>query len=221
MNEQANALHEVFTAEEGLAPDSGAVYARVQELSQKYRRRRRGAQVAGGAVLGAGLIAAAVNLPALLPAASQQGNAAPAYAAGAPAPASAPASVAASAPAGVPSVSPVDTQRYLDKYFSAGYDLSEAQKLAKLWNMKDDDLLDVKAKAGRLLLAGESLPVKPPNVDTGSTREERAVNEFFRAGYTIKDAAKLSKIWHTKDAYAAKVRGGEKLLAGHSLPIKP
>jgi hypothetical protein len=35
------------------------------------------------------------------------------------------------------------------------------------------------------------------------------------------DAVKLAKLWHLKDAYAAKVAGGEKLLAGQTLPIKP
>ena len=51
MTNHGDQLREAFETHESLAPDPAAVYARVQELSRNYKRRRRGAQIAGGAVL--------------------------------------------------------------------------------------------------------------------------------------------------------------------------
>jgi hypothetical protein len=269
-------LREAFETHEILAPDPAAVYARVQELSRVYRRRRRGVQAAGTAVLGAGLIAGAIQLPSVL--------AAPAGGAGVAAPAGAPTSP-------VPSVAASYSQVDLDKdwaaYFAAGYGYDDAVRLAALWHTEQNIGL-VKAEAGRRLLAGETLPIAPhpsPSIsaapdpaasadaaavqaffDAGyvwddavklaalwklsdpsdakvaagkkleagqklpiapkpanvaAAKESAAVNKFFAAGYTYDDAVKLATLWKLKDAYAAKVAGGEKLLAGQTLPIKP
>jgi hypothetical protein len=263
-------LREAFETHETLAPDPAEVYARVQELSRIYRRRRRGAQVAGTAVLGAGLIAGAVQLPSIL-AGLPGGAAAPAGAPGSPVP-----SVAAS-------YSQADLEKDWAAYFAAGYGYEDALQLAALWHT-DQNIGLVKAEAGRRLLAGETLPIPPhpnPNVysqpapdaaalqaffDAGyvwddavqlaalwkmsdpsaakvaagqkleagqklpiapkpenvaAAKEAAAVAKFFAAGYTYDDAVKLATLWNLKDAYAAKVAGGEKLLAGQTLPIKP
>jgi hypothetical protein len=268
-------LREAFETHASLAPDPAAVYARVQELSRTYKRRRRGAQAAGTAVVGAGLIAGALQLPSVLAGLSHGGgNAAPA---GAP-------------PSSVPSVAASYSQADLDKdwaaYFGAGYGYDDAVRLAALWHTdKNIDL--VKAEAGRRLLAGETLPITPhPNssvsapdpaasadaaavqaffdagyvwddavqlaalwklpspsdakvaagkkleagqklpiapkpANVAAAKETAAVDKFFAAGYTYDDAVKLAALWKLKDAYAAKVAGGEKLLAGQTLPIKP
>jgi hypothetical protein len=45
--------------------------------------------------------------------------------------------------------------------------------------------------------------------------------KFFAAGYTYADAVRLAALWRLKDGYAAKVVGGEKLLAAQTLPVKP
>ena len=66
MTDQEQQLRDALAVDEGLSPDPAAVYARVQELSTKYKRRRRTTQIAGGAVLGVGLATAAFNLPAAL-----------------------------------------------------------------------------------------------------------------------------------------------------------
>jgi hypothetical protein len=264
-------LRESFQAHENLAPDAAAVYARVQELSRSYKWRRRGMTAAGGVVVGAGLIAGIVNLPAVLP-----GD-----------PAAHPAGPAAVAPAVQPPVTapplnPVDNQRAVEAflqagynaadamrlaalwhvsgdisqvkaeagrrllagqklpiptpsatghatemqrearrqaYFDAGYDLTAAQKLAKLW--KISDLSDVKAEAGRRLLAGEKLPVKPDPARTVKDVDSRRVAEFFAAGYDTDDAQTLAKLWKKPTAFDAKIEGGKRLLAGQTLPIKP
>jgi hypothetical protein len=213
-NEQ---LREAFERHEHLAPDPAAVYARVQELARTYKRRRRSAQAAGGAVLGAGLIAGAVNLPALLPA-GPGGSVAVVAPGAAPAASSPP-------PKTFPSRSPSELkqQQEWDAYFGAGYGYTDAVKLAKIWHSKSD-IGAVKAEAGRRLLAGETLPIKPGPEDPSTdviTKEEARVNAFFAAGYDYNDAVKLAKLWKKANPYAAKVEGGKRLLAGDTLPIRP
>ena len=212
MIENENRLREAFEAHENLTPDPAEVYARVQELSRTYHRRRRGLQAAGGAVLGAGLIAGAVNLPALL--STLPGNS------------SAPAAAQVGA---APSLSSSQSQAERDKdwaaYFAAGYGYDDAVKLATLWHLNVNDIGSVKAEAGRRLLAGETLPIKPGPESGGSpsvdTREQAEVQKFFDAGYNYNDAVKLAKLWKLSDPYQAKILGGEKLLAGETLPIRP
>ena len=211
MIENEERLREAFEAHENLAPDPAEVYARVQELARTYHRRRRGLQAAGGAVLGAGLIAGAVNLPALLP-----GNSAT------------PVAIAVGATPS-PSVSPTPSQSEQDRdwaaYFAAGYGYDDAVKLARLWHLNPNNIGAVKAEAGRRLLAGETLPIKPGPEDTSAPsvdpKEAQEVAAYFHAGYNYNDAVKLARIWKLSDPYQAKVEGGKKLLAGETLPIRP
>jgi hypothetical protein len=198
-------LREAFENHEHLAPDPAEVYARVQELSRTYQRRRRGVQAATGAVLGVGLIAGAVNAPILF---SRAGDT----------------NVTAQVGA-VPAASPSeeDLQKQWDAYFAAGYGYSDAIKLAKIWNLTDEPGA-VKAEAGRRLLAGETLPIKPGPEDPADDVKDPAseqVDAFFAAGYDYKDAEKLAELWNTTDPYQAKILGGKKLIAGETLPIRP
>jgi hypothetical protein len=201
-------LREAFETHEHLAPDPAAVYARVQELARTYRRRRRSAQAAGGAVLGAGLIAGAIQLPAILP--GQPGN-----------------SVTMVAPAAAPVTSPTpseaDRDKQWDAYFAAGYGYEDALRLAKAWN-RTADVGAIKAEAGRRLLAGETLPIQPSpqEPDDAVDPEDAARFEaFFFAGYDWDDAVKLAKLWKIADVGQAKAEAGKRLLAGKKLPIKP
>jgi hypothetical protein len=197
-------LREAFETHESLAPDPAAVYARVQDLSRTYKRRRRGAQIAGGAVLSAGLVAGVITVPSLL-------INRPANGVSQVAPAAAPSSA-------VP-LTETELQKGWDAYFGAGYDYNDAVKLAKLWN-STDEIGNIKAEAGQKLLAGEALPFKPSPKNVEAARNQKWVDAFFAAKYTYDDAAKLAKIWHLPDAGAAKVAGGKKLAAGEKLPIK-
>jgi len=199
-------LRQAFETHETLAPDPAAVYARVQELSRIYRRRRRGAQAAGTAVLGAGLIAGAIQLPSVL-----------AVIAG---PAGAPT-------ASVPSVAASYSQADLDKdwaaYFAAGYGYDDAVRLAALWHTEQNIGL-VKAEAGRRLLAGQTLPIQPhpnPNVYGQPSPDATALQAFFDAGYVWDDAVQLAALWKMPDPSDAKVAAGKKLEAGQKLPIQP
>ncbi len=203
MTDHGDRLREAFESRESHTPDPAEVYARVVELSTKHKWRRRGVTVAGGAALGAGLIAAVVNLPAILPAGPSDS------AATAPIVAAAPVSPSASA----------DPEKEWDAYWDAGYGAEEALTLAKLWNMPAgrDDLGAVKAEAGRRLLAGQTLPIPAPTPEDIPD----SVTKFFSAGYDYDDAVKLAKLWKLKTPYDAKIAAGEKLLAGKKLPVKP
>jgi hypothetical protein len=209
MIDHGDQLREAFETHENLAPDPAAVYARVQELARTYRRRRRGAQAAGGAVLSAGLIAGVINLPGLLPGRPND-------------------TVTMVAPAAAPSSTPpsdAELQKDWDAYFAAGYGYTDAVKLAKLWNSTAEVGM-VKAEAGRRLLAGETLPIKPgpeaPSSDGAvDPKAEAELNAYFAAGYDYNDAVALAKLWKMADPYQAKIEGGTRLLAGETLPIKP
>jgi hypothetical protein len=212
-------LRNAFETHENLAPDPGEVYARVQDLAKGYKWRRRGVQAAGGAVLGAGLIAGGIALHGVLPGSGSDVTVV--------APAAAP---SADIPTPTPSATPKPTAAELklwkqwDAYFGAGYSYDEAVKLKKIWKMKGD-IGTVKAAAGQKLLDGKKLPVKPGTAvehnGFPSAKEEAQVDAFFAAGYNYDDAAALAKLWKQADPYKAKVLGGKKLLAGETLPIKP
>jgi hypothetical protein len=210
MNEHADQIRNAFESHEHLAPDSVAVLARAQELAVTYRRRRLGAQAAGGAVLGAGLLAGGIGLPSLL----AGGNQAKVV--------QAPAAQGGTAPT-VPVQTPAQQKRDLDAYFAAGYDLASAEKLAKIWQLstKPAELDVTKVEAGRRLLAGENLPVRPNPANVEDAKKTRAAEAFFAAGYDIADAKRLARLWKTDDAYGAKVLGGQKILAGKKLPFEP
>jgi hypothetical protein len=266
-------LREAFETHETLAPDPAAVYARVKELSRTYGRRRRGAQVAGTALLGVGMIAGTIQLSSALERPSGGfGIAAPVGAPASPVP-----SVAASysqadlekdwaayfgagygyddavqltalwhtdqkigfvkAEAGrrllagetlpiSPHANPSDSatpdpadMAALGAFLDAGYVWDDAVQLATLWNLPDPSA--AKVVAGKKLEAGETLPVQPQPANVAAARESAAVDRFFAAGYTYGDAVELAALWKLDSAYAAKVAGGQKLLAGQTLPIKP
>jgi hypothetical protein len=210
-------LRRAFATHENEAPDPAAVYARVQDLARSYRWRRRGAQAAGGMVLGAGLIAGAITVPGMLP-----GNQDNSFNMVAP----------AAAPSAAPSASPLGpgadpNQKEYDAFFAAGYDYSDAEKLALIWKSKDD-IGQVKVEAGRRLLAGETLPVKPTPDNNytegegeGDPKTEARREAYFNAGYVYEDAERLAELWKLDDPSQAKTEAGKRLLEGKKLPFKP
>ena len=211
-------LREAMKAHEHLAPEPAMVYARVQELAKSYRRRRLIAQTAGGAVLGVAVITGAFQIPNLFP-----GETAPSGGTAVVQPAAS----ATKGPATLPSAAPdaqdpmftSADQKARDKYFAAGYDLDEAEELAKIWKIRNLD--DVKIKAGQLLLNGKKLPVRPPASSVSDAAAEAQAQAFFEKGYDVDDAQRLAELWKLPSAFDAKVAAGKKILAGETLPIKP
>jgi hypothetical protein len=208
-------FREAFESHEHLAPDLGAVYNGSQVLFRRYLRRRRSAQVVGGAVLGAGLLAAGTNLPAgLLP--------------GATLPVTRIVTTPPATPPGVPpSLSQAELEPDLEAYSRAGYGYDDAVRLAAIWHTQAD-LGYVKAEAGHLLLAGETLPI-PPHADpsgapVSATPDHAAAAAratFFKAGYTFDDAVRLAALWKLSDPGAAKIEAGKWLELGKALPFRP
>jgi len=280
VTDHADQLREAFETYETQTPDPAAVYSRVKELSTKYKRRRRGLQVAGGTALAAVAVAGVVSLPNLLPGNARNTSTVSFPAGAVP---------SSTAPSTIPSMSQADLDRYWQAYFAAGYDYDDAVQLSALWHVKADignvkaeagrrllagetlpfpatpnppdptpnpddpaikaeqaqlaaffdngytwteavrlakiwhlsDPSDAKTMAGKKLLAGETLPVKPKPANVAAAKEQKEVDAFFTKGYSVDDAIKLAKAWHLKDAYAAKVEGGKRILAGQTLPIQP
>lgn len=213
MSDHGDQLREAFGTHENDTPDPAVVYARVQQLSQTYRRRRRGAQLAGGAVLGAGLLVGAFQVPALIsnPAANDVTMVAPA----APA---APSSAAALTPAELAQKAVTDAKG-VDAYFAAGYGLEAAAELAAIWKMDADDLSAVKAEAGQRLLDGKTLPVQPDPAALEAAEDDARYDAFFNAGYDYDSATELAKIWKLDDPSEAKVKAGQWLLDGKKVPV--
>jgi len=108
-------------------------------------------------------------------------------------------------------------------YFQANYGYDEALELARIWQLEAKPG-EVKAEAGRRLLAGETLPVAalpktPEQIE--SDKDMPKLNAFFDAGYEWDDAVELARLWRIADPSDAKVAAGEKLLAGETLPVAP
>ena len=226
MNQDADQLREAFVAHEYLAPDAADVIAVVHEKARRYRRRRRAAQSAGGAVLGAGLVASTVAAPGWLNATSSR-HGVGSLSLAAPAPQPTPTPLASPSPLANPVVvaspSPLTSAQQdqaISVYFAAGYDYNDALALAQLWHMSGDPSM-IKAEAGRRLLAGQTLPFKPSAAGVATAAEDADLTAFFGAGYTYEDAVGLAQLWKISDPYQAKVDAGGKLLAGVALPIKP
>jgi hypothetical protein len=232
MNQDADQLREAFVAHEYLAPDAADVIAVVHEKARRYRRRRRAAQSAGGAVLGAGLVAGTVAAPGWLNAtSSRHSGSSLSLAAPAPQPIptplasssrlASPLPLASTAPVASPSpLTSAQQDQAISAYFAAGYDYNDALALAQLWHMSGDPST-IKAEAGRRLLAGQTLPFKPSAAGVATAAEDADLNAFFGAGYTYEDAVGLAQLWKTSDPYQAKIDAGGKLLAGVALPIAP
>lgn len=226
MNQDADQLRDAFLAHEYLAPDPAEVIAVVHERARRYRRRRRAAQGAGGAMLGAGLVAGSVAAPGWLNATSNRHNGS-GYSLAAPEPQPTPTPLASPSPlasaTAIASPSPLTSAQQaqaISAYFAAGYDYNDALALAQLWHMSADPST-IKAEAGRRLLAGQTLPFKPSAEGVATAAEDADVNAFFAAGYTYEDAVGLAQLWKISDPYQAKVDAGAKLLAGVALPVAP
>jgi hypothetical protein len=230
MTNERPVLRDLFAQEEKDAPDSAGVYAEVERLAKGYRQRRRGWQAAGGAVLGAGLIAGALQLPQFLghDDSGTSGGTGLVQAAGSPGP-----SASVTLPKGK-SFEPPDEWQI---FFNAGYNSNDAEQLRKLWKLPE--VGDAKVKAGKLIADGKDLPLTKhapaqeyPMPDRLRPDEKAALAKYRAAGYDEGDVARLARVWKfdmkatSPDYRQAKIVGveiaaGRELIAGRKLPIKP
>lgn len=110
-----------------------------------------------------------------------------------------------------------DRQR--QAFFDEGYDYDDALELARIWKL--DGAGAAKAEAGKRLLEGKKLPIRPDPENVEQALEGKRANKFWEAGYDFEDAEKLAEIWKLDDTWDAKVEAGKRLLAGDELPIRP
>ena len=111
------------------------------------------------------------------------------------------------------------TREQYEAFWGAGFTSEDLAALNELWRT---DSLETKARAGQLLVDGESVPVVPGSSDPDekptrefTPEEQRA---FGEAGYTVADAEQLAELWQT-DVAEAKAVAGEMLLDGRTPPV--
>jgi len=197
MSDERDFLTQTFDRHTRVEPDTAEIMSRVQAIARARRRNRWVVQATGASVITAGLVAGGIALPGLFSGGSTASHVATVRLAG--------------------GEHDYSQQQELAAYFKAGYQLEQAQQLAGLWH--ESNLTRVKAEAGLKLLQGQTLPVAPGS--TPAIAVDRDVEAFFNAGYDYNDATKLMAIWHTADAYHAKIKGGKEIESGEALPIKP
>lgn len=197
MYEERDLLLDTFEAHTAPAVDTADVLAKVDEIARVRRRQRWVVQAGGASLVTAGVVAGGIVLPGALAGGNDAGS-------------------ATMTAASDPSSSHTRAQE-LAAFFSAGYGYANAQQLAKIWH--ETNITNVKAEAGEKLLNGESLPLPPSGQPEAPP--DRDVSAFFNAGYDYNDAVTLAGMWHTTDAYQAKVKAGQKIESGESLPIPP
>jgi hypothetical protein len=103
--------------------------------------------------------------------------------------------------------------------FWATYTVDDMETLSALWSLDDTA---TKARAGQMLLDGQTPPVTP-SASAGSTPsddQQELRDAFWDAGYSGQDLDALSELWHS-DSYETKMRAGQMLLDGERLPIAP
>jgi hypothetical protein len=108
------------------------------------------------------------------------------------------------------------TREQHDAFWGAEYSAEDLEELRDLWNV---DALEAKARAGQMILDGETVPVAPSgpveDVPYVGPDEQDALRE---AGVTWEDAQQLAELWQI-GTYEAKARAGDMLLRGEELPL--
>jgi hypothetical protein len=110
------------------------------------------------------------------------------------------------------------TREQHDAFWGAEYSAGDLEMLCDLWNV---DALEAKARAGQMLLDGETLPVAPGA--SGPVEEvpylaPDAQEALREAGVTFEDAEQLAELWQI-GTYEAKARAGDMLLRGEEPPL--
>jgi hypothetical protein len=109
------------------------------------------------------------------------------------------------------------TREQHDAFWGAEYSAGDLEELCELWNV---DALEAKARAGQMILDGETVPVPPGTSAPEDTPylELDAQEALLEAGITYEDAEQLAELWQI-GTVEAKVRAGEMLLRGKTLPL--
>ena len=105
----------------------------------------------------------------------------------------------------------------LKTFFNSRYNFEDAELLAQLWNIS---LAEAKQAIGHKIINGIE-DLLPEGVEPDSKIDEpkvdwdaKALDAFFKSGYTYNDAERLAQLWGQPDAYAGKKLIGAKILNG-------
>lgn len=118
----------------------------------------------------------------------------------------------------------VSDEQLVDLFFALGYSGEDAEVLAEQWGLSPGE---AKVAAGRELKVVGVLPfVDPPTVDAGeggyvyvpAPGDDAAIAAFFDSGHDYDDAVALAAHWGLGEPFEAKLKAGELLRSGESLP---
>ena len=102
--------------------------------------------------------------------------------------------------------------------FWATYTVEDMETLSALWNI---GVTETKARAGQMILDGQTPPVTPSAPAEPLTDETQdLLDAFWDAGYTVADLEALSALW-SSETFETKARAGQMILDGEQLPIAP
>jgi hypothetical protein len=110
------------------------------------------------------------------------------------------------------------TREQYEAFWGAEYTANDIDALTELWQV---DSTGAKARAGQMILDGETVPVAPGTTQDAteeSTMSPEAQDAYREAGYTWEDAEQLAELWQV-DVLEAKGRAGEMLLDGEKPPL--
>jgi hypothetical protein len=119
------------------------------------------------------------------------------------------------------------TREQYEAFWGAGYTVEDMDALSALWNL---DATSTKARAGQLLIDGQtppvtagSVPVEDPVDDGGPPGVEYTTEQseaLWGAGYTDADVNALVDLWDL-EYVETKARAGQMILDGDPLPVAP
>lgn len=208
--ELAARITSAFRSRESSAPEPAFVAARIEaELARRAQDRTRVAVRRGGTVVMTGVVAGALAV-----------GAAGAAAAASPYSDFAAAVESAAAALGIDWSAMPDgyTREQYEAFTDAGFTMEDGEALQELWGL--DDFLEVKARAGQMILDGETVPVAPGSTAVSVLPTEVEIESLYDAGYTFEDAELLAQLWGL-ELLEAKAQAVRMLVAGERLPIEP
>ncbi|AEE47666.1 hypothetical protein [Cellulomonas fimi] len=108
------------------------------------------------------------------------------------------------------------TREQYEAFWGQGYTAEDVAVLSDLWQT---DATTAKARAGQLLLDGETVPVPPASTPVTEVLDDPST-AYWDAGYGPAEAEQLAELWGV-DLMEAKARAGRMLVDGQELPVEP
>lgn len=108
------------------------------------------------------------------------------------------------------------TREQYEAFWGLGYTAEDVAALSDLWQT---DATTAKARAGQMLLDGETVPVPPASTPVTEVPADLDT-AYWDAGYGTTEAEQLAELWGV-DVTEAKARAAQMLVDGQELPVEP